>query len=94
MIVSFILEKHIRSIVVDKHVTLVPDYANVLVKVVAIFGLINRVPSTKPAHNVFFSAVAHIFTPPINWLSGLNRASKINVGLEPGSGPGRVQAYE
>jgi len=31
----------------------VPDYANVLVKVVAIFGVINRVPATTPAHNVF-----------------------------------------
>jgi len=31
----------------------VPDYANVLVKVDAIFGVIKRVPSTKPAHNVF-----------------------------------------
>ena len=30
-----------------------PDYANVLVKVVAIFGVINRVPATTPAHNVF-----------------------------------------
>jgi len=65
----------------------VPDYANVLVKVVAIFGAINCVPSTKPAHNVFFySTVAHILTPPRNWLLGLNRASKLNVGLESGSG--------
>jgi len=31
-----------------------PDYANVLVKVVAIFGVINRVPAaTTPAHNIF-----------------------------------------
>ena len=44
-----------------------PDYANVLVKVVAIFGVINRVPPTKPARNVFFCyAVAHILTPLIN----------------------------
>ena len=28
------------------------------------------------------------------WLSGLNRASKIKVGPEPGSGSGRVQASE
>jgi len=36
-----------------------PDYANVLVKVVAIFGLINRVPATTPVHNDFcYSAVA------------------------------------
>jgi len=45
----------------------VPDYANVLVKVVAVFGLINRVPATTPAHNVFcFSAVAHILTLSVN----------------------------
>jgi len=40
----------------------VPDYANVLVKVIAIFGVIYRVPATTPAHNVFcYSAVALIF---------------------------------
>jgi len=50
-----------RSIIVDYHATFVPDYANVLVKVVAIFGVVNRVPATTPAHNVFcYSAVAHI----------------------------------
>ena len=44
-----------------------PDYANGLVKVVAIFGLINRVP----AHNVFCdSAVAHILTPSENLAFG------------------------
>ena len=44
-----------------------PDYANVLVKVVAVFGLINRVPAATPAHNVFcFSAVVHILTPSVN----------------------------
>jgi len=31
------------SIIVDSHATFVPDYANVLVKVVAIFGVIKRV---------------------------------------------------
>jgi len=31
----------------------VPDDVNVFVKVVAIFGVVNRVPSTKLAHNVF-----------------------------------------
>jgi len=42
----------------------VPDYANVLVKMVAIFGVINRVPATTPAHKVFcYSAVAHVWTP-------------------------------
>ena len=40
-----------------------PDYVNVLVKVVAIFGVINCVPATTPAHNVFcYSAVAHFLT--------------------------------
>ena len=44
-----------------------PDYANVLVKVVAIFGVISHVPATTPAHNVFcYSAVAHILTPSVN----------------------------
>ena len=44
-----------------------PDYANVLVKVVVILGVINRVPATTPAHNVFcYSAVAHIVTPLVN----------------------------
>ena len=40
-----------------------PDDANVLVKVVAIFGVINCVPATAPAHNVFcYSAVVHLLT--------------------------------
>ena len=43
-----------------------PNYANVFVKVVAIFDAINRV-ATTPAHNVFcYSAVAHIVTPSVN----------------------------
>jgi len=34
-----------------------------MVKVVAIFGVICRVPATTPAHNVFcYSAVVHILT--------------------------------
>jgi len=45
----------------------VPDYANVLVKVVVILGVIQRVPVTTPANNVFcYSAVAHIATPLVN----------------------------
>jgi len=45
----------------------VPDYTNVLFKMVAIFGVINRVPATTPAHNGFcYSAVAHILTPSVN----------------------------
>jgi len=31
----------------------VPDYANVLVKVVVVLGVINRVPAAIPEHNVF-----------------------------------------
>ena len=46
VIVSLCLEKHFRNITVDQHATFVPDYANVLVKVVAIFGVINRVHTT------------------------------------------------
>ena len=62
-----------------------PDYAIVLVKVVVILGVIKRVPATTPANNVFcYSAVAH--RNSLGWLSGLNRVSKINVGLEPGLG--------
>jgi len=45
----------------------VPDYANVLVNVVVISGMINRVPATIPEHNVFcYSAVVHILTPSVN----------------------------
>jgi len=45
----------------------VPDYANVLVKVVVILDVINRVPAAIPKHNVFcYSAVAHILTPLVN----------------------------
>ena len=45
-----------------------PDYANVLVKVVVILGVIMRVPATAPAHNVFcYSAVALIVTPLVGF---------------------------
>jgi len=44
----------------------VPDYANVLVKVVAIFGVINRVPATTPVHIFRYFTVAHISTPSVN----------------------------
>ena len=61
------------------------DYANALVTVVAIFGVINRVPA--PAHNVFcYSAVALILTPSANLAFRPNRASNINVELGLGSG--------
>ena len=55
--------------------------------------MISRAPSAIPEHNIFCcSVVARILTPSLNVAFGLNRASKINVGLEPGSGSGRVQA--
>jgi len=45
----------------------VPDYANVLVKVFTILGVINRVLSAIPEHNVFcYSAVAHVLIPSAN----------------------------
>jgi len=41
----------------------VPNDANVLFKVVAIFGVINRVPATAPTQSVFcYSEVVHILT--------------------------------
>ena len=44
-----------------------PDYANVLVKVVVILGVIKRVPATTPANNVFcYSAVTRIVTSLVN----------------------------
>ena len=64
-----------------------PDYANVLVKVVVIMGVINRVPVTTPANNVFcYSAVAHIITPLVNLAFRPKSCLKINVGLEPALG--------
>ena len=48
-----------------------PHYANILDQVDANFGVIKRVPSTTPAHNVFcYSAVAHILTPSVNLAFG------------------------
>ena len=48
-----------------------PNYANVLVKVVANLGVINRVPAATPAHNFFcYSTVAHILTPSVNLAFG------------------------
>jgi len=55
--------------------------------VVDIFGVINRVPATTSAHNVFcYSTLAHILTPYVNLTLGLTRASKIM------SGSSRVRA--
>jgi len=45
----------------------VSDYANILVKMVVVLGVIKRVPATTPANNVFcYSAVAHILTLSVN----------------------------
>ena len=70
----------------------VPDYTNVLVKVVAIFNVINRVPATTPAHNAFcYSTVVHILTPSVNLAfepkSGFKnkRPTRAGFGLGPGS---------
>ena len=55
-----------------------PDYANVLVNVVVILGVINRVPAAIPEHNVFcYSAVAHILTPSANLAFGYKSGFKI-----------------
>jgi len=49
----------------------VPEYANILVKVV-ILGVINRAPAAIPKHNGFcYSAVEHILTPSVNLAFGL-----------------------
>jgi len=50
----------------------------------AILDVINRVPAATPVRYVFWHpTVGRILTHSIIWLSGLNRASNINVG--PGS---------
>jgi len=70
----------------------VPDYANLLFKVVAIFGVTNRVPATTPAHVFCYSAVAHILTPSVNLTfrpkSGFKNKCRTcaGFGLGPGSG--------
>jgi len=69
----------------------VPDYANVLVKVVVILGVINRVPAATPAHNVFcYYAVAHIFTHSVNlaFRSKSGFKNKCRALAEFGPGPG------
>ena len=59
---------------------------------VAIFGVIYRVPATTPAHSVIcYSAVAHILTSSVNLAfmpkSGFkNKCRACNLGLGPGSG--------
>ena len=55
--------------------------------VVDIFGVINRVPATTSAHNVFcYSTLVHILTPYVNLTFGPNSGFKNNVGLQPCSG--------
>jgi len=78
VIVSFFLEKHyIPQYYRLLNAAFVLDYANVLVKVVAIFGVINRVPATTPAHNLLcYSAVAHVLTLSVNLLFGPNSGFK------------------
>ena len=97
--VSFLLRYIIlRSIIVDLHATFVPDYANVSVKVVAIFYVTKRVPATTHAHNVFCcDAVLHIWSPSVNLAfrpkSGFKNKCRVRAGLGLViSGSGRVQA--
>jgi len=85
------------SIIVDEHATFVPDYANILFTVVAIFGVINCVPAITTAHDVFcYSAVVHILTLSVNLTfrpkSGFKNKCRARDGF--GfviSGSGRVQ---
>ena len=71
-----------------------PDYANVLVKVVAIFGVIICVPATTPAHNVLcYSAAAHILTSSINLAFGPKSGFRARAGFGLViAASGRVQA--
>jgi len=73
----------------------VPDYSDVLVKVVAIFGVINRVAYLQlHLHTTFFyySAIAHILNPSLNLTfkstSGFKNTcrARAGLGLGPGSG--------
>jgi len=65
----------------------VSDYANVLVKVVAILGGITVYLQLHLHITFFVTPQLHIsYLPRKMWLLGLNRASKINVGLKPGLG--------
>jgi len=76
----------------------VSDYANILVKMVVVLGVINRVPATTPANNVFcYSAVAHILTPLVNLAfrpkSGFKNKCRARAGFGLViSGSDRVQA--
>jgi len=63
----------------------VPDYTNVLVKVVAIFGVINRVPATTPAQRFLSLRSCAYLKSLCKFGFGPKSGFKINVGLEPGS---------
>jgi len=75
-----------------------PDYANLLFKVVVILGVINRVSAAIPEHIVFsYSAVAHILTSSVNLAFGPKSGFKNNSRARAGfrlviSGSDRVQA--
>ena len=74
-----------------------PDYANVLVKVVDILGVIKREPATTPANVFCYSAVAHIATPLVNSASRPKSGFKNKFRTRAVfrlviSGSGRVQA--
>jgi len=52
-----------------------------------LLGVLNHVPAATHAPYIFwYLAVAHILTHSENLSFGVNRASKVNVGLGPGSG--------
>ena len=69
--------------------TFVPDYANVLVKMVAYFSVISHVLATTPAHNAFcYSAVAHILTPSVKFAFRLKSGFKNKCRGRAGFGPG------
>jgi len=76
------------------------DYANVLVKVFAVLGAINRVSAAIPVRYVFCDpVVAHISTHLVNLAFGPKSGLKIKCRCRPGnglviSGSGRVPALK
>jgi len=97
VVVSFFLEKqYIPQL--TKQAKFVLDYANVLIKMVANFGVINRVPAATPVHYVFYyPAVAHISTHSVNLAFGPKWGFKIQCRARVGlviSASGRVRASE
>ena len=62
---------------------------------VAIFGVINRVPAPTPAHNVFcYSAVAHLLTPSVNLAFKPNSRFKSKCRARAGFGLGRGSGFK